>query len=69
MVPGTFSGHGKLSPGDFTVACELKRKEVHRPKTSQHPVFVSWTSTVAICSSDERVIPPGIYELTLEDDY
>jgi hypothetical protein len=67
MAPGTFSGRGRLSPGDFSVEYELIREVVNRPKTSQHPAFVSWYSTIRIRSGDERAIPPGIYELTLED--
>lgn len=67
MAPGTFSGRGRLSTGDFTVEYELKREAVNRPKTSQHPAFVAWYSTITIRSSDERAIPPGIYELTLDD--
>ena len=67
MAPGTFSGRGKLSPGDFTVEYELIREEVHRPKTSKHPAFVSWNSTVTIRGGGERGIPPGIYDLKLED--
>ena len=67
MAPGTFSGRGKLSPGDFTVEYELTREVVKRPKTSQHPALVSWSSTLTIRTRDERAITPGIYELTLED--
>ena len=67
MVAGTFSGRGKLSPGDFTVEYELTREVVKRPKTSEHPAFVSWNSTITIRSSDERAIPPGIFELRLEN--
>jgi hypothetical protein len=67
MKPGRFSGRGKLSPGDFAVHYQLTRQLVHRPKTSQHPAFVSWDNTIAIQSADERDIQAGIYELTLED--
>lgn len=67
MEPARFLGRGKLSPGDFTVEYELIREVVHRPKTSQHPAFVSWYSTITIISSEERALPPGIYELRLED--
>jgi len=67
MAPGTFSGRGKLSPGDFNVEYELIRELVNRPKTSQHPAFVSWHSTITIHGVEERAIPPGIYELRLED--
>ena len=67
MAPGTFSGLGKLSPGDFIVEYELKREVVNRPKTSQHPAIVSWNDTIKIRSGDGRAIPLGIYELRLED--
>ena len=67
MVVGTFSGRGKLSPSDFTVEYELTREVVKRPKTSEHLAFVSWNSNITIRSSDEGAIPPGIYELTLEN--
>ena len=67
MAPGRFSGHGRLSPGDFGVEYEITREMVARPKTSQHPSMVSVVSTIAIRGTDERLIPEGIYELTLEN--
>ena len=67
MVGGTFSGRGKLSPGEFAVEYELIRVVVKRPKTSQHPSIVSWYSTITIRRSDEQPIPEGIFELKLED--
>jgi hypothetical protein len=66
MAPGTFSGRGKLSPGDFTVEYKLIREVINRPKTSQQRAFVSWCNTITIRGSEERAIAPGIYELTLE---
>ena len=67
MVAGTFIGRGKLSPGDLAVEYELTRDAITRPKTSQHPSFVSWYSTVKVQRVDGQLVPEGIYELTLED--
>jgi hypothetical protein len=64
---GTFIGRGKLSPGDFAVQYELTRAAITRPKTSQHPSFVNWSSTIKVQRVDGQPIPEGIYELTLED--
>jgi hypothetical protein len=67
MTPERFSGRGKLSPSGFGVEYELTREVVKRPKTSQYSAIVSWYNTITIRGGDEGAIPPGIYELTLED--
>jgi hypothetical protein len=67
VTAGTFSGRGKLSPGAISIEYELTRELVKRPKTSQHPSFDRWESTVTIRGSGEQSIAEGIYELTLED--
>jgi hypothetical protein len=67
MTAGTFSGRGKLSPSDVVVEYELTRQLVTRPKTSQHPSFDRWESTVTIRGTGEPSIAEGICELTLED--
>jgi hypothetical protein len=67
LAAGTFTGRGKLSPGEFAVEYELVREVVARPRTSQHPSIVSWYSTIKVQRVDGQPIQEGIYELTLED--
>ena len=66
-MAGTFKGRGKLFPGEIEVEYELVQEVVTKPKTSQHPKIVSWSSTITIRRSDEQPIPEGIFELKLED--
>jgi hypothetical protein len=62
LTSGKFSGRGTLSPGEFAIEYELTRELVTRPKTSQHPSFDRWESTVTIRRDGEQAIPEGIYE-------
>jgi hypothetical protein len=67
LVAGTFSGRGKLSPGDMEVNYELARDAVTRTSRSGLPSIVSWNSTLKLQRVDGQPLQEGIFELTMAD--